>query len=237
VSPSFLVQVTHQATRRKHPVYDTKRVSTLARRDQIFLPCLKKKIHRWTRNQNLKGRIVIERGRGNERTQNHTQEARGESTHTLDIIKLNCLNRHLRHRLLHTRFLLLLSPSEDLVRIPFPPLLQQVPSRLNQIIHSPVLPYDQHHPFLRPLRHRNYPYPIPQEVVYHSLDLSRIWRSGSRNPTPCISLIRLRLSRRRMQGKKKGTIVQCAARVSASHTGYQERNHISYQSVDIRCTR
>jgi hypothetical protein len=237
VSPSSLDQVTHQVTRRKHPVYDTKKVSTLLPKDQIFLPCLKKKIHRWTRNQNLTGRIVIGRGRGNERTQNHTQEARGKSTHTLDIIKLNCPNRHLRHRLLHTLFLLLLSPFEGLVRKPFHPLLPTVQNRPNQIIHSPVLPYDQHHLFLRPLRHRNCPYPIPQEVVYRSLDLSQIWQRGSRSPTPCISLIRLRLSRRRMQGKKKGTIVQCAARVSALHTGYRERNHISYQSVDIRYTR
>lgn len=234
--PSFLVQVTHLVTRRKHPVYDTKRVSTLLRKDQIFLPCLKKKIHRWTKNQNLKGRIVIERGRGNERTQNHTQEAPGVSTHTLAITKLNCPNRHQRHHLLHTLFLLLLSPFEGLVRKPFRPLLPIVPSRLNQITHSPVLPYDQHHLYLRPLRRRNYPHPILQELVYRSLDLSRIWQRGSKSPIPCISHTRLRLSQRRMQGKKE-TIVLYAARVSASHTGYQERNHILYQSVDIRYTR
>lgn len=205
------------------------------RRDQIFLPCLKK-ILRWTRNQNRKGRIVIGRGRRNERTRKLTQAARGVSTHTLAIIKLNCPNRLLRLHLHRIPFLLLSSPIEGLVRPPYPLSLPIVPSRPSPIIHSQVLPYGQHHLFLRPHRHQNYPYPIPAEVVYPFLDPSQTWQRGTRRTTPCISLIRSRLSRKRTQGRK-GTTVQCAARVSALHTGYRERDLISFQSVGTRYTR
>lgn len=179
---------------------------------------------------------MIGRGRRNERTRKLTQAARGVSTHTIAIINLNCPNRLLPLHLLHIPFLLLSSPIEGLVRPPYPLSLPIVPSRPSQIIHSQVLPYGQHHLFLRPHRHHNYPYPIPAEVAYRFLDPSQIWQRGTRRTTPCISLIKSRLFRKRMQGKK-GTIVQCAARVSALHTGYRERNLISYQSAVTRCTR
>jgi len=179
---------------------------------------------------------VIGRGRRNERTRERTQAARGVSTHTLAIIKLNCPSRLLPLHLLHIPFLLLSSPIEGFVRPPHPLSLPIVPSQPSQTTHSQVLPYGQHHLFLRPHRQQSFPYPIPAEVVYRFLDLSQIWQRGTGRTIPCTRLIKLRLFRRRMQGKK-GTIVQCAARVSALHTGYRERNLISFQSVGTRYTR